>query len=128
MHNEKISPVFLKLGKCQNSGAKISDIRDNNGNHFRDTADQSNFIVDYFRAIYSVPAGFVKPRAGAIEEFLGANICEHPIVTNSKICEADCIRLEQSITIQELDLAAEESKAGTAGGPDGVGNAFIKKF
>ena len=128
LHNEKISPIFLKLSKCRNSGAKLSDICKDDGSAFPDTASQNDFIVDFFRNIYSGPPGFARPEANAIEEFLGNEICAHPIVTNSKISAADQQRLEQSITLQELDLAAEESKTRTACGPDGVNNAFIKKF
>jgi hypothetical protein len=34
LHNEKMSPVFLKLAKISSSEAKLSDIKNNNGGNF----------------------------------------------------------------------------------------------
>ena len=47
INNEKITPVFLKLAKCNNSEARLSDICDNNGRRFIDAESRNRFIVDY---------------------------------------------------------------------------------
>ena len=59
---------------------------------------------------------------------MGPEICANPIVVSSKISKTDRLRLEQSISLLELDSAVHECKSWTAGGPDGVNNAFITKF
>jgi len=128
LHNEKASPLFLKLGKSAKQSSKISDICNSDGSPFVTDADRDNYIVNYYKKIYTVPQNFAKPGRNCIREFLGEQVFNNPIVTGSVINDRDKVRLETNITIEELDLAIEEVKTRTAGGPDGIGNAFLKKF
>ena len=75
-----------------------------------------------------MPDNFRSPGQNCIREFLGDIVYNHPIVTSSILGDREKNRLELEIGIEELDLAAEEAKTRTAGGPDGIGNAFLKKF
>jgi hypothetical protein len=64
----------------------------------------------------------------SIPTFLGPEICNSSIVKNSILTEAEKILVNGLFTVQELDEAARESKTATASGPDGIGNACIKKI
>jgi exonuclease III len=128
IHNEKASPLFLKLGKSSVNNAKISDICKEDGTPFTSEKERSDFVVNFFKKIYKVPDNFVRPGQNSIRDFLGETVLNNPIVTGSVISELDKNRLDRIISIEELDCAIDEAKTRTAGGPDGIGNAFLKKF
>jgi hypothetical protein len=64
----------------------------------------------------------------AIEDFLGPEICNTSVVLNSKLTENEKMLINNPFSIGELDSAVKAAKSATAGGPDGIGNACIKKF
>ena len=55
LHNEKLSPVFLKLAKNSNVEAKLSDIVDPNGMAFPNSSERDEYIVSYFANTYKKP-------------------------------------------------------------------------
>ena len=65
---------------------------------------------------------------GCIEEFLGPEICNHPLIQNSKLTEAEKITLDLPLTIDELDKSLEKANFKSAAGVDGMSNLFLKKF
>ncbi len=52
IHNEKMTPVFLKLAKIGNLTHTLDEIRDNDNNPFPDKISQNRYIHDYFKNIY----------------------------------------------------------------------------
>jgi hypothetical protein len=65
---------------------------------------------------------------GSIEDFLGEDICAHPLVQGSKLSEDEKMRLEADLTLEELTKALGESNMRSAPGIDGFSNKFIHKF
>lgn len=63
-----------------------------------------------------------------IEGFLGEEICNHPLVLESKLTIADKQLILGPISLQELTEQLKTTKNCMAPGPDGVGYRFIKKF
>ena len=61
----------------------------------------------------------------SIEEFLGEEICLNPIVTSSKVSEQDKLRLNQPLTLNELDTAILGTRDNSAAGPDGLNYGFL---
>ena len=127
LHNEKLSPVFLKLAKNLNVEAKLSDIVDPNGMAFANSSERDEYIVSYFANTYKKPEGDTYYN-GCIVDFLGHEICLNPVVTGSKLTDEQANSLEGEITLNELDTSIKEAKLRTAGGADGISNAFLKKF
>jgi hypothetical protein len=65
---------------------------------------------------------------GCIEEFLGPQITNHPVVQNSKLTEAEQMQLDLPSTIEELDQYINKANMKSAPGIDGLSNKFIKKY
>jgi hypothetical protein len=65
---------------------------------------------------------------GEIEDFLGEEICAHPVVRDSKLTNIKKERLEADLTLDELTKALGESNMRSASGIDGFSNKYIFKF
>ena len=128
LHNEKMSPVFLKLAKLSNSGSSLSDIKQENGEVFNSNIDRQNFITNFYTGLYKIPDDAPDNVEGCIEEFLGPDILNHPIVLDSKLLPNESLALDSPLSMHELDRSVEEAKLNSAGGLDGINNRFIKKF
>jgi hypothetical protein len=63
-----------------------------------------------------------------IEKFLGPEICQNPVVLNSKLDQDEKDNLDQPLRIGELDEAVKTLNLRSAPGVDGVSNRFIVKF
>jgi exonuclease III len=128
LNGEKMSPTFLKLAKDRNNDSKLSGVRDNNNLPFRSDEEREEYIVRFFENIYQVPANIPANFDGLIERFLGDDICNNPIVLGCKLTPEERARLEDDISIEELDNSVLGCKLLSAGGQDGFNNTFIKKF
>jgi len=128
INTEKITPEFLKLSRSAKIEAKLSDIKKPDGSDFVNDEERNEFIVSFFANIYKKPEGEENIGEHTIENFLGPNTVTHPIVQNSKLTEGEALSLEGEITLLELDNAINECRIRSAAGPDGINNAFIKKF
>jgi hypothetical protein len=62
-----------------------------------------------------------------IENFLGQNICNHPITTSRKNPADLAAHLDLPISIEELDKSISQGNK-SACGMDGLSNCFIKKY
>ena len=80
-------------------------------------------IVSYFANTYKKPEGDTYYN-GCIVDFLGPEICLNPVVTGSKLTDAQANSLEGEITLNELDTSIKEAKLRTAGGAGGISQAF----
>ena len=90
--------------------------------------DQRDYITNFYSSLYKLPETELPYAEGAIENFLGPEMLNHPVITNSKLTPAERARLEAPLTLDELDSAIASTKTRTAAGPDGISNAFIKNF
>jgi Reverse transcriptase (RNA-dependent DNA polymerase) len=128
INSEKMTPLFLKLAKNKNNDSNISGIRDDNNIPFNTDAERDEYIVQFFENIYKVPENSPINFDGLIERFLGPDICNNPIVTNSRLTSEEAAALEDDLSIDELDSSVSDCKVMSAGGMDGFNNSFIKKF
>ena len=65
---------------------------------------------------------------GEIEEFLGQDICQYPMVRDSILTQEEKINLDKELKIVELDNALEHANGKSAPGVDGFTYGFIRKF
>jgi exonuclease III len=128
LHAEKMTPLFLKLAKGCNKNDRLSNITLPDLTPFNNDTDRNEFIVNFFENIYKVPDDAPVNFDGCIERFLGPDICQHPVVTNSKLTAEEAATLNNPITLQELDNSVAKAKTNSAGGQDGFNNTFIKKY
>jgi Reverse transcriptase (RNA-dependent DNA polymerase) len=127
LNNEKITPAFLSLARLQTNKSSLDVIKDNEGNPFDNDEARNDFILDFYRNLYKLPAGSGDPRP-SIEAFLGEDICNNKIVRDSVLTEDERVLMDRDLSLAELDEAVKNIKIRSAAGPDGISNAFIKKF
>jgi hypothetical protein len=127
LNAEKITPHFIKLMKVGNGKEPLSQIKDDNGADFPDPQARTAYITDFYRKLFTSSRENVVVDNNTIPTFLGPEICNSSIVKNSILTEAEKVLVNGLFTVQELDEAVRESKTATASGPDGIGNACIKK-
>jgi hypothetical protein len=125
---EKMTPAFLAIAKNTRRDASLSDLRDDNDAVFRTGKERDDYIVNYFKNIYSIKPDTDTGLRGCIERFLGPEILNIPEVVNSKITGEQQLILDRDIEINELDLAIKKMKSKSVGGPDGIGVPVYKKF
>jgi hypothetical protein len=128
LNNEKPTPLFLSLAKSSNSGKSLSIISNPDGTKYASDAERNEGIVTFFENIYRKPADEPSDFTHCIENFLGAEIVNNPIVANSKIANNEYELLERPLTVDELDDSVEKCNIRSAPGIDGLNNYFIKKF
>jgi hypothetical protein len=127
LNNEKITPVFLKLAKSTNSGAQMADICRDTGEPFEHDSERKAYITDYFSTCYKVPSEHPNSVVGCIEEFLGQEILNSPLVQGNRLTLVEAAVLEGPLTLLELDESVRQANK-SACGSDGLTNLFIKKF
>jgi len=128
LHNEKMSPVFLKLARGASKTTPMLEIRDNAGNVFNSDQDRKKFMVEEYERIY-VPDNNIGPiGVEQIADFLGAEICNSNLVRECILNDDESNTLEGEITLAELDKAISKCKLNSAGGTDGINNRFLKRF
>ena len=127
LNNEKITPFFLKMARANKSEAKMSDIKSNDGTAFESPTEMKNYVTEFYANIYRKPETDPINLEGCIENFLGPELCNHPVVLNSKIPLLESENLEPGLTLDELDASVNEANK-SASGMDGFSNCFIKKY
>jgi hypothetical protein len=80
------------------------------------------------RQSFKRPADEPDTLEGCIEEFLGDDICSHPLVRNLTLSEDEKNSLELPFTEDELSLALDGANSGSSPGMDGISTGFIKRF
>jgi Reverse transcriptase (RNA-dependent DNA polymerase) len=94
---------------------------------FVSTEERADYIFDKYQALFrKVDNTPLDP--DAIESFLGPTILNNPIVRNSKLSQDEAERLDQPLTIVELDNAVNKCRTRSAPGMDGFSNYLIKKI
>jgi hypothetical protein len=128
LNTEKITPHFLKMMKVGGGSESLSQIKDDTGTEFNSVNERKSFIMDFYRDLYSEPANLTPLNDNSIAEFLGPEICMTSVVQNAKLTDPEKNLLLTDFSLREMDESVKEAKAATAGGPDGIGNACIKKI
>jgi hypothetical protein len=59
---------------------------------------------------------------------LGPDICAHPVVSGSKLTEAECAQLDAPLRVEELDVALIKANVKSALGVDGISYRYIVRF
>jgi hypothetical protein len=124
LNHEKPSKTFLDIANAIQKNDDISKILDDNGNVFHSDHDRDNYIAKFYADLYRKDDSV----DGDIEDFLGQEICEHPLVSESKLSNEEKMALEADLTLEELTKALGESNMRSAPGIDGFSNKFINKF
>jgi hypothetical protein len=127
LNTEKMPLRILSLTKNNRKIISLDRIRDGNGAAFESDQQRHAHIHNFYRDIYKKPDGNVL-RDNCIEEFLGADICNNEIVRNSKLTREESDFFDTPLSLQELDSAAFSINRNSAGGLDGIGGKFIKKY
>jgi hypothetical protein len=88
-----MSPMFLRLAKVRDSNDNLSVIKNINGELFETPAERKQHIVTTFADIYKRPPTYPVNFENLIENFLGEEICNHPLVQASKLTvdEVHCL-------------------------------------
>jgi hypothetical protein len=128
LNAEKITPYFLKILKAGHGNESLNAVKNDDGTEFFDDKSRNEFITKFYKNLYSKDRNLLVLENTVIEDFLGPEICNNSIVKNSKLTEAEKININAPFSVEELDHSVEDIKVATAGGPDGIGNACVKKM
>ena len=122
--NEKMTPQFLRLAK-NNKSEPMSCIKNGDGIKFNSINDRGEYIRSFFEQLYTVPDTAPLDFRGCVRDFLGEEICNNTVVRGMILTEPEKTRLDQPITLEELDEALASSNKRSAPGIDGVSNRLI---
>jgi Reverse transcriptase (RNA-dependent DNA polymerase) len=128
LNDEKMTPHFLKLAKVCKRESSLDEIKRDDGTDFANNMDRREYILNFYRNLYN---NNDDPDTGMnhdIENFLGREILESPLVQGSKLSPEKKQFLEQDLTLAELDASIDTAKINSAGGMDGISNRTLKKF
>jgi exonuclease III len=128
LKNEKMTPQFLNIAKNTKKEGDLSDICNDNGLPFNNTKERNDYIVNYYKDLFTLKPEAKNDVRGAIERFLGPEILENPVVKNSKLTDAESLRIGNNFTVNEFDEVVKDINTRTAGGPDGISNSVVKKI
>jgi exonuclease III len=128
LHTEKMAPRFLSLTKNNKQTASLDKIKKADGSDFADPLQRQEYIRDFYRDIYTPVTGNNVLGPNCINDFLGPEIYNNPIVLNAKLSGDESLLYDRPLSIQELDNAVNKSNPNSAGGLDGIGGKFIKQF
>ena len=105
LKSEKPSPHFIDIAKKPANIEKLSDICDTEGKVLLSGKDLNNYITNFYSSLYRYD-DFVQ---GEIEDFLGQDICQHPLVRGSILSQAERENLDRDLSEMELDKALESA-------------------
>jgi hypothetical protein len=123
-----MTPRFLSLAKKENKTIWITQICDDTWAAFASANKRTEYIRNFFQKIYKAPDPGDILDENCIQEFLGEEICENHIVTDSKLTNEESLFFEQEIAVQELDAAIQQINSKSAGGSDGISTIFLRQF
>jgi hypothetical protein len=128
LNAEKITPHFVKLMKVGKGKESLEHIKNVDGTDFPDPGARADFITTYYRKLFTRNENVTEINNETIRNFLGGEIADCSVVKNSKLTEVEKNLINGNFSVQELDAAVRDSSSATASGPDGIGNACIKKI
>ncbi len=116
------------MARSSNYNSKLDSITKPDGSPFGSDQDRNDHIVSYYEDMYKKTSTDDNITANCIEDFLGFDIVNHPIVQNSLLTDVEKDRLDSPLTLEELDCSVEKCNIKSAPGIDGLSNYFIKKY
>ena len=119
-----MTPGFLRIAKNTNN-APLLTIRDEHGQQVSKVRERGEHIRSFYEELYKMPPDAPANLEGCVEDFLGADICNNPIIQGMRISQAEKEQLDRPITFDELDNALKTSNKKSAPGIDGVDNKLI---
>jgi exonuclease III len=125
LNSERATPVFLALTKNR-SGEKLASIKKPDGSDFTSDLEREEYIVKCFEDLYK-PADAGQLPDSVIDDFLGPDIVNSPLVQNSKLSQDEADWLDSPLTLAELDISVKKGKLRSAPGADGFSNRLIQK-
>ena len=66
---------------------------------FDSLSEQRDYITNFYASLYKLPEAEPPYAEGDIENFLGPEILNHPVVTSSKLTPTERTRLEAPLTL-----------------------------
>jgi hypothetical protein len=124
LSHEKPTKRFLDIAHSAGKGDKLDTLKNDDGSEFGSEEQLKNYVTNFYRNLYSRDEGV----GGSIKDFLGKELCNHPLITGSKLTREQKEALDSDLTFAELEKALCESNLNSAPGIDGYSNRFIKKF
>ena len=124
LHAERSSPHFLDICKKTVQSDNISDICNEKGEKLMSRADLELYITNFYKSLYR----FDDTVQGEIDDFLGPDVLNHPLVRGSILTDEEKIKLDRELCITELDSALEQSNFKSSPGVDGFSYKYIKKI
>ena len=86
-----------------------------------------DYVRNFYKNLYRVPATDLQFNNNCIRDFLGEDIINSRLVQDSIIPEQLANEFENELSLNELDISAAEGNR-SASGMDGLSNCFIKRF
>ncbi len=81
--------LVISLVRSSNSLSKLENILDDNGTLFVSNNVRTERIVRYFEDIYRKPDTDMVNYDNGIVDFLGEELSNHPIISNSKLTDSE---------------------------------------
>jgi hypothetical protein len=102
----------------------LEELTDDQGVAFDSVDARGEFVRDFYSKLYEKDDSVT----GVIEDFLGVDICNHPLVMESKLKENEKNELDRPLCLDELDKALEKANIKSAPGVDGFSYRYIRNF
>ena len=98
--------IFLTyIAKELSAVEKLLDICDGNGAVLLSGEDLNNYITNFYSNLYRRD----NTVEGEIEDFLGPDVCQHPLVRDSILTNEEMLTLDYELSILELDKSLEQA-------------------
>ncbi len=98
-NSERITPYFLKVIKGSKNLSSLNSLKDNDGRNFNSDLERKNYIREHFVKIYKKDPNEPDDLTGCIENFLGEEIVQNPLVTESRLSEYKQTTLEEPLSM-----------------------------
>ena len=102
----------------------MSDICDENRNKIMSQSDLEVYVTNFYQSLHR----FDDTVQGEMEDFLGPDILNHPLVHGSILTDDEKIKLDRELAITELDPALDQSNLKSSPGMEGFLYKYIKKI
>ena len=124
LNAEKASPHFLNIAKKTKSGPILEDIKKNNGEEFMNKEQREEHVIKFYSELYKKDPTV----SGEIADFLGPEVCAHPLVRASRLTQGEKQELDAPLTVQEIEKSLKQVNLKSAPGIEGYSYRFITKF
>ncbi len=124
LHNERVTPLFLRIQKGKTKDKKLETLCNDNGETFASKTDRYKFILDKFSKKYQKRKNISS--VPAIMKYLSE--IDKRVVKSRMLTKEEMESIEQELSITEMDNAVKQLNKNSAGGVDGFTQRFVNKF